>query len=221
MKHDKSFVATCFAASLLLCLATTCGCASSTPRGEPANNPAANDSEAEIEQLPAQSEYVLPDPASRGRVRVQVPEGYACSEYMEDMEPYTGKEVELEAMLVDLGEAGSLQILLDDAGFFDWWFSGSIYGTSTVAEYVDTANEAYSSSWPISVDGHDGIVLIQGSADEGGEKSGQAFVFLDEATIAFSLIMPASEAPSANAYSQFFRSEEVVDLLGRLTISVG
>lgn len=139
---------------------------------------------------------------------------------MEDLEPYTGKEVELETILVDLGEAGSLQILVDDAGFFDWWFSGSIYGTSTVAEYVDAANEAYSSSWPISVDGHTGVVLIQGSADEGGEMSGQAFVFLDEATIAFSAIMPTGETPAADAYSQFFQLKEVADLLENLTISV-
>ena len=219
----KSFVfrACCLTAACSLLAVTLASCASSDEQRAPAGGSPDASTGAQIIELPAQPEYEPPDPASRGRVRVQVPEGYACSEYMEDMEPYTGKEVELEAMLVDLGEAGSLQILLDDAGFFDWWFSGSIYGTSTVAEYVDAANEAYSSSWPISVDGHDGTVLIQGSADEGGEKSGQAFVFLDEATIAFSLIMPASEAPSANAYSQLFRSEEVVDLLGRLTISVG
>lgn len=221
MKPDKNVAAVAFAAALLLCIAAACGCASAASQGERADSPAATSSETDIEELPARSEYVPPDPASRGRVHVQVPEGYAFSEYMEDMEPYTGKEVELEAVLVDLGEAGSLQILVDDAGFFDWWFSGSIYGTSTVAEYVDAANEAYSSSWPISVGGYDGAVLIQGSAGEGGEMSGQAFVFLDEATVALSAIPPEGEASPANAYSEFFRSKEVVDLLGRLTISAG
>lgn len=221
MKPDKNILAVAFAAVLLLCIAAACGCTSAASQGERADSPAATGSETNIEELPAQAEYVPPDPASRGRVHVLVPEGYECSEYLEDVEPYTGKEVELEATLVDLGEAGSLQILVDDAGFFDWWFSGSMYGTSTAAEYVDAANEAYSSSWPISVDGYDGVVLIQGTADEGGEMSGQAFVFLDEATIAFSAVPPEGKASSANAYSQFFRSKEVVDLLDRLTISVG
>ena len=218
----KSFVfrACCLTAACSLLAVTLASCAPSDEQRAPAGGSPGESTGAQIIELPAQPEYEPPDLASRGKVHVQVPNRYSFREYMEDLEPYTGKEVELETILVDLGEAGSLQILVDDAGFFDWWFSGSIYGTSTVAEYVDAANEAYSSSWPISVDGHAGVVLIQGSADEGGEMSGQAFVFLDEATIAFSAIMPTDEIPAADAYSQFFQSKDVADLLENLTISV-
>ena len=212
------FRAFCLALACSLLALLVSGCASPAAQGVSTVASVDSGSGVAVEELPAQPEYNPPDPATRGKVHVRMPEGYACSEYMEDVEPYTGKEVELEATLVDLGDAGSLQILVDDAGFFDWWFSGSIYGTTTVAEYVEAANDAYSSSWPVSVDGHDGVVLIQGSADAGGEMAGQAFVFLDGATIAISAMLPDGEI-APDAYSAFFRSQEVAELLDQLEIS--
>ncbi len=218
----SSFVsACCVAAACALLALSVFGCASTASQGGQADSLTAIGGEGEIEGLPTQAEYAPPDPASRGKVHVQVPEGYECSDHTEVFKPQNSEEVEVEGVLVNLGDMEWLLILVDDAGFFDWWYGGSMYGTATAAEYVDAAkDERFNSSWPISVDGHDGIVLITGSAAEGGEMSGDAFVFLDEATISFSAVLPIVETPAADAYSRFFQSEEVVGLLSRLTITM-
>ena len=205
------FVAIC----ALFALAVS-GCAPASTQGEPAQSSSGS---ARIEELPSQPEYIPPDPASRGKVHVQVPDGYKFSGYMEDIEPYTGKKVELEATLVDLGDVGSLQIIVDDAGFFDWYYSGSAYGTSTVYEYVERAVAAgQGSSWPVKIGGAYGVVFIDGSADAGGEMSGQAFVFLDGATVAISAVLPDGET-APDAYSALFRSDKVASLLSELVLT--
>ena len=174
----------------------------------------------EIEELPAPGEFTPSDLENRGRVHVRVPEGYEHSEGLEDVEPYAGKQLELETVTVDLGEKGSLRITVDDVGFFDWWYGGSMYGTASVAEYVESAAAAgHGSSWPISVGGHDATVLVQGSATEGGETSGDAFVFLDGATVALSAVLPDGKAREVDAYSRFFSSPEVRNLLDSVSIS--
>lgn len=215
------FKASCLAAACMLLVLLVSACASPAMQEGATSASVVNGSGTTIEELPAQAEYQPPDSASRGKVHVQVPEGYECSEYLEDVEPYTGKALKLEAMAVDMGEAGSLHIIVDDAGFLDWYYSGSMYGTATTAGYVDAAKEeSFNSSWRVSVGGHDATVLIQGSAAEGWEISGDAFVFLDGATVVLSAVPPEGEAPSANAYSEFFRADEVIDLLDSLVISV-
>ena len=216
----KRIVSVTIIAAALICLALACGCASPNAEGESTNSSAGAGSEMEIEELPAPGEFAPSNLENRGRVHVQAPEGYECSEGSEDVEPYTGKQLELETVTVDLGEKGSLRITVDDVGFFDWWYGGSMYGTATVAEYVESATAAgHGSSWPISVGGHDATVLVQGTAAEGGETSGDAFVFLDGATIALSAVLPDSKAAEADAYSRFFSSPEVCSLLDRVSIS--
>ena len=207
-------------AMTFLCLALACGCAFPNAERESTNSPAGVVSQMEIEELPAPGEFTPSSLEDRGKVRVQVPGGYECSEGSEDVEPYTGKQLELETVTVDLGEEGSLRIIVDDVGFFDWWYSGSMYGAASVAEYVESATAAgHGSSWPISVGGHDATVLVQGSADEGGETSGDAFVFLDGATVALSAVLPDGKAAEIDAYSRFFNSPEVCDLLDSVSIS--
>ena len=222
MKRAERFPSACIAAILSLCLVLALCCAGcASPASQEVSTSASVDtgSGAAVEELPAQAEYEPPDPASRGKVHVRVPEGYTCSEYVEDMGPYTGREVELEAMSVGLGDAGSLQILVDDAGLFDWWYGGSIYGTTTVAEYVESATAAgRGSSWAADIGGHDGVVFIDGAADAGGEMAGQAFVFLDGTTISFSAVLPDGET-APDAYSAFFHAEEIERLLAEITIS--
>ncbi len=216
--RDKRLACSLAVACALLFL-TACGCTPPAAQSGSADGSAGNGSTAEVTELPTQPEYVPPDPATRGKVRVQVPEGYACSEYAEDMEPYGGEGVELDVMTVDLGDAGSLQVLMDDADFLDSWYGGSAYGTSTVAEYVENATAAgQGSSWPVSIGGHDGVVFIEGSTGAGDETAGSAFVFLDGATVAISAVLPDGEA-APDAYSKFFRSEEIERLLAELTIS--
>ena len=198
------------------------GCDGGSPNAdrESANSSAGVVSEMEIEELPAPGEFTPSNLENRGRVHVQVPDGYECSEGSEDVEPYTGKQLELETVTVDLGEKGSLRITVDDVGFFDWWYSGSMYGTASVAEYVESAAAAgHGSSWPISVGGHDATVLVQGSATEGGETSGDAFVFLDGATVALSAVLPDGKTAELDAYSRFFSSPEVCNLLDSVSIS--
>ena len=216
----KRIVSATIIAAALICLALSCGCASPNAERESTNSSAGVGSAMGIEELPAPGEFTPSNLENRGRVHVQVPGGYKYSEGSENVEPYTGKQLELETVTVDLGEKGSLRITVDDVGFFDWWYSGSMYGTASVAEYVESAAATgHGSSWPISVGGHDATVLVQGSATEGGETSGDAFVFLDGATVALSAVLPDGKAREVDAYSRFFSSPEVRNLLGSVSIS--
>ena len=61
-------------------------------------------------------------------------------------------------------------------------------------------------------------MLVQGFADADGEISGEAFVFLDGATVLFSAIPVDGKAPEADAYSNFFSSPEVCDLLDSVSL---
>jgi len=220
VKTAKRIVPATIIAAALTFLALACGCASPNAERESTNSSSGVGSAIEIEELPAPGEFTPSNLENRGTVHVQVPEGYECSEGSEDVEPYAGKQLELETVTVDLGEKGSLRITVDDVGFFDWWYSGSMYGTASVAEYVESAAAAgHGSSWPISVGGHDATVLVQGSATEGGETSGDAFVFLDGATVALSAVLPDGKAREVDAYSRFFSSPEVRNLLGSVSIS--
>ena len=208
-------------AMAFLCLVLACGCASPNSERESTNRAAGIGSAAEIEELPVSGEFMPSDLENRGTVHVQVSEGYEYSKGLEDVEPYTGKQLELETVTVDLGGKGSLRITVDDVGFFDWWYSDSGYGTASVAEYVESATAAgHGLSWPISVGGRDGVVFVDGSAGAGGETSGQAFVFVNEATIGISAVLPDIVASAAGAYSAFFRSQEVAGLLSELEISI-
>ena len=86
------------ACALLFSLA--CGCTPPAAQSGSADGVSSNGGTAEVTELPTQTEYVPPDPATRGKVHVQVSEGYECSEYAEDMEPYGGEGIEFEVMTV-------------------------------------------------------------------------------------------------------------------------
>ena len=117
--RSSVFRACCLTLAGSLLAVALAGCAPSGGQGKPASGSPGSSAGAEITELPAQPEYDPPDLASRGKVHVRVPEGYTSGEYIEDIEPYTGKEVELEATLVDLGDAGSLNILAKKADGVD------------------------------------------------------------------------------------------------------
>ena len=220
LPQTASALSTCCLAAICALLAfTISGCASSSVQSWPKQSSGGSGDPVEIEELPSQPEYSPPDSATRGKVHVRVPEGYASSGYREDMEPYTGEKVELDATLVDMGDAGKLQILVDDAGVFDSWYGGSAYGTAAVAEYVEAATAAgQGSSWAANIGGHEGVVFIDGTAGVGGETAGSAFAFLDGATVAISAVLPDGET-APDAYSAFFRSSEVTVLIDQLEIS--
>lgn len=160
-------------------------------------------------------EYAAPDADSRGRVSVSLPKEYERRESVEAYETADGTQIELPTTTLRMGEAGfDLQVAVDDAGYLDWWCNGA------VAEYVERATaERLNSSWPISVDGREGAVLVQGSADAGREISGDAFVFLDGATVWFSAVPVDGAVPEADAYSRFFSSPEVRDLFDSVSLS--
>lgn len=174
--------------------------------------------DSEIVELAPQGsalEYAAPDAGGRGRVSVSLPEEYERKESVEVYEVADGTQIELPTTTVLMGDAGfDLQITVDDAGYLDWWCNG------TVPAYVESAKtERSNSSWPISVDGREGVVLVQGSADAGGEVSGDAFVFLDGATVWFSAVLTDGRVPEANAYSSFLNSSEVRNLLDSVSLS--
>ena len=160
-------------------------------------------------------EYTEPDEDSRGKVSVSLPKGYECSESIEVYETADGTKIELPTTTVRIGDSGfDLQITVDNAGYLDWWCNGS------VVEYVEHAKaERLNSSWPINIDGREGVVLVQGSADAGGEISGDAFVFLDGATVWFSAVTVDDKVPEADAYSKFFSSPEIRNLFDGLSLS--
>lgn len=116
---------------------------------------------------------------SRGRISVSLPEEYESNESIGIFVVADDAQIELPTTTVQFNDASfDLQIPVDDAGYVDWWCNG------TVSKYVETAKvECLNSSWPISVDGCEGVVLVQGFADAGGEISGDAFVFHGDATI--------------------------------------
>lgn len=160
-------------------------------------------------------EYTAPDADDRGRVSVSLPKAYEYSESVEVYETTDGTKIELPTTTVRMGDGCfDLQITVDDAGYLDWWCNGS------VSEYVEHAMaEWFNSSWQINVDGRDGIVLVQGSANAGGAISGEAFVLLDRATVWFSAMPVDSKVMEADAYSRFFSSLEVRDLFGSVSLS--
>lgn len=206
--------------AMLLCLVVTAGCASSNVQGDGRDSAMNESTESEIIEIPAGEAYRenrTSGAEGHSTVQVQVPDGYGCTEYEKTFEATDGKTVGLAAKRIDMDESGfSLEIIVDDAGYLDWWTGGSNF------EYVEKAKrEHFNSSWTINVDGCDGTVLVQGAADEGGEISGDAFIFLDGATIWFSATPSDGKAPDADAYSEFFRSKEVTSLFDRLVISTG
>lgn len=148
-------------------------------------------------------------------VQVEIPDEYGAVTYEKAFETDNGTEVKLSAKKIKMaGLDLTLEIIVDDKGYLDWWSGGS------TAQYIESAEgEYYNSSWPISVDGHDGTVLIQGTAAEGGEMSGDAFVILDGATIWFSSFSDGAAAKE-DAYSTFFHSEEMNNLLNDVKIII-
>lgn len=172
----------------------------------------------EITEIPegGRLEYKAPDAESRGKVTISVPEWYEQSESEELFEATNGITVKLPTTAIDMGDAGlCLRIVVDDSGYLDWWCGGSVSGyieSSTKADYS-------SSSWPINVDGREGTVLVQGSADAGGEISGDAFVILDGVTVWFNALPRDGKVLDADSYSRFFRSKEMCNLFDSITLS--
>jgi hypothetical protein len=205
--------------ALLLCAAIALGCNSNMDgqdglRGEGMKTNKISDI-VELAPQGSTHEYTEPDADARGSVSVSLPKGYDHSESVEAYEAVEGTQIELSTMTVHIGDQGfDLQITVDDAGYLDWWCNGA------VVEYIEQAStEPLNSSWPICVDGREGVVLIQGSAYAGGEISGDAFVFLDGATIWFSAVAIEGKASEVNAYSNFFSSSEICDLFDRISLS--
>ena len=62
-------------------------------------------------------------------------------------------------------------------------------------------------------------MLVQGSADAGGEISGDAFVILDGATVWFNALPRDGKVLDADSYSRFFRSKEMCNLFDSITLS--
>lgn len=204
---------------LLLCAAMVPGCASNIGgQDELRSEGTTTNKGSDIVEIAPQGsalEYTEPDEDSRGKVSVSLPKGYECSESAEVYETTNGTKIELPTTTVRIGDIGfDLQITVDDAGYLDWWCNGS------VVEYVERATaERLNSSWPINIDGREGVVLVQGSADAGGEISGDAFVFLDSATVWFSAVTVDGKVPEADAYSKFFSSPEIRNLFDGISLS--
>ncbi len=172
----------------------------------------------DIKDIPADGsapEYTAPDPKSKSKVIVSVPKWCEHSDSTESFETTNGTTVNLETIAIQMDDSGfQLKIAIDDSGYLDWWSGGSL------SDYIETSKEEYfNSSWPISVDGREGIVLVQGSANSGGELSGDAFVTIDGTTVWFSATPSDDKAPAANAYSEFFRSQKMCDLLDGISLS--
>lgn len=205
--------------AVLLCVViAACGASNIVDQGESRGGGMKESKGSEIVELTPQGsalEYVEPDAKNRGLVSVSLPQEYECSESVEVYKATDDAQIELPTTTVRLRDADfSLQITVDDAGYLDWWCNGA------VSEYIARAKaERFNSSWPISVDGREGVVLVQGSANAGGEISGDAFVFLDGTTVWFSAIPVDGEVPEADAYSKFFRSTEVCNLLDSVSLS--
>ena len=205
--------------ALLFCMAMTVGCTSGTGGHDESRSEHMDTSgESKILEIAPQGsalEYTAPDADNRGRVSVSLAKEHERSESVEVYETADGTKIELPTTTVRMGDGCfDLQITVDDAGYLDWWCDGSVF------EYVEHAMaERFNSSWQINVDGREGIVLVQGDANAGGEISGEAFVFLDRATVWFSAVPVDGKVLEADAYSRFFSSPEVRDLLGSVFIS--
>lgn len=205
--------------AVLFCMAMTVGCASGIGGHDESRSGHMETSvESKIVEIAPQGsalEYTAPDADDRGRVSVSLSKAYERSESVEVYETADGTIIELPTTTVRMGDGGfDLQITVDDAGYLDWWCNGS------VSEYAERAMaERFNSSWQINVDGREGIVLVQGSASSGGEISGEAFVFLDRATVWFSAVPIDGKVLETDAYSRFFSSPEVRNLLDSVSIS--
>lgn len=220
MKRYKRGPAYLFTLIMMLsCNATIAGCTSGDGEQSELRSSIVDESTAvEITEIPegGRLEYKAPDAESRGKVTISVPEWYEQSESEELFEATNGITVKLPTTVIDMGDASlCLRIVVDDSGYLDWWCGGSVSGyieSSTKADYS-------SSSWPINVDGREGTVLVQGSADAGGEISGDAFVILDGATVWFNALPRDGKVLDADSYSRFFRSKEMCNLFDSITLS--
>ena len=180
---------------------------------------AVNDSaESGVIELDPEGKWQEPGDISlknREIIAVSVPDDVDCVENDRAFPLDSGREVILPSKRIEMPQQGfSLDVVIDDVGYLDWYSGGSVSG------YVESAKgKSSNSSWVTNVGGYDGVALVQGNAVEGGEMSGDVFVVLDEGVVWVSVLPMDGESVAPDAYSSFLRSDVVRGLLGRIVVT--